>query len=137
MVGHEVGQVRARPVEGRHEVVGYAADAAGREVPQRLFIMVDIDLEVTRLCLDMLVDGDTLDNAPGQTGFSNQLLPTANFINGPHLAVGDMVQGVNDIGSSSLPDVPEGDRVGWTVPTPGLFTQIHVLLRISMHNPAF
>ena len=131
MVGHEVGQVRTRPVEDRHEVIGYTADAAGDEVPQGLFIMVDIDLEVACLCLDMLVDGDTLDDAPGQTGFGNQLLPTANFINGPHLAVGNMVQGVNDIGSSGLPDVPEGNRVGWAVPTPGLFTQIHSQLKIE------
>ena len=131
MVGHEVGQVRARPVEDRHEVVGYAADAAGREVPQGLFIMVDIDLEVACLRLDMFVYRDTFDDAPSQTGIGYQLLPTANFINGPYLAVGDMVQSVNDIGSSSLPDVPEGNRVGWAVPTPGLFTEIHSQLKIE------
>ena len=125
MVGQEVGQVGAGPVEDGHEIVGDAPDAAGCQVPQGLPVVLDIGPERSGLCLDMFMHGDAFDHAPGQAGFGNQGLPPADFFDGPYFPVGDMVQGVYDIGRSGLPDIPQGNRVGRTVPTPRLSHQIH------------
>ena len=100
-----VCQIGARPVEYGHEVVCYAVYAALGEVAYRLFVGFDVALEVARLGLDVLVYGDALHDTPRHAGIGYHLLSAAYLLHGPHLAVGDVVQGVYDIRRAGLPYV--------------------------------
>lgn len=121
-VGHLIGQISTCPVEYRHEIVGYHIDAAGGQVLQALFIIFDITFKAGRLGLDGFVYGNTLHHTPLQTGLGNERLPFLNLFDTPNLSVGDVVQGVYNIGGSGLPDVGQADGIVRPVPTPRLFT---------------
>ena len=56
----------------------------------------------------MLVDRHTFDDGPGEPGIGDELLPPADFVDGPHLAVGDVVQRMDDVGGACLPDILQG-----------------------------
>ena len=124
-VGKLIGEVRARPVQHRHEVVGDDVDAARRQVADRLLVILDIGLEVARAGLDVLVHRDALHDRPHEARIGDHLLPLADLLHGPHLAVGNMVQGVDDIGGSGLADVREAHGIVRPVPPPRLFAKIH------------
>ena len=125
-VGQFVGQVGACPVEHGHEVVGDDVDAALGEVAQAFLVVVDVALEVARLRLDVLMYGHALHDGPREAHFLDHLLAFHDFFYSPHLAVGDVVQGIDDAGSSGLLDVPQADWVVRPVPAPGLFAKYHI-----------
>ena len=54
-VGQFVSEVGTRPVQYRHEVVGYDVHATLTEITQAFFIIIDVFLEISCLSLDMLV----------------------------------------------------------------------------------
>ena len=124
-VRHRVGEVGAGPVQHRHEVVRHDADAACPEVSDALFIILDVRLEIAFARLDMLVHGHALHDAPPQPGGFYRRFSSLDFLDGPHLAVGDVVQGGHDTGRSRLADVLQADGVVGPVPAPCLLTQKH------------
>ena len=120
-----VGEVRARPVEHGHEVVGDAPDAARREVADRLLVVLEVLPVFAFARLDVLVDGNTLDDRPDEPRLGDHRLPFADLLDGPDLAVRNMMQGVDDVRGPRLADVREGDGIVRPVPAPGLFAKIH------------
>ena len=133
-VGQFVGQVGACPVEHGHEVVGDDVDAALGEVAQAFLVVVDVALKVACLRLDVLMYGHALYDGPREAYSLDHLLAFHNLFYRPHLAVGDVVQGIDDAGGSGLLDVPQADWVVRPVPAPGLFAKYHigiVFLRIT------
>ena len=129
-VGQLVGKVGTRPVQHGHEVVGNDVHTAFAEVAQAFLVVVYISLEVSCLCLDMLVYGYAFDNRPAKPYGLYHLLAFVDFFHCPHLTVGDVVQGVHDSGGSGLFDVPKADRIVRTVPAPGLFTKCHIAIMV-------
>ena len=119
-VGDGESEVGTRPVEDGHKIVGYGTDATGGEVADRLLVIVDVALELARPGFDMLVDRHTFDDGPGEPGIGDELLPPADFVDGPHLAVGDVVQRMDDVGGACLPDILQRYGVIGPVPAPGL-----------------
>ena len=72
-VGKLVGEVRARPVQHGHEVIGDDPDVARREVADRLFVILDIALKIARTGLDMLMDGNALHDRPPKACVGDRL----------------------------------------------------------------
>ena len=105
-VGKLVGKVGTRPVQYGHEVVRHDVHTAFAEVAQAFLVVVDIPLEISGLRLDVLVYGYAFNDRPAETYGFNHLLAFHDFFHCPHLAVGDVVQGVHDAGGSGLSDVP-------------------------------
>ena len=123
-----VFQVRARPVQYRHEVIGNHVDAARAEVAQALFVVVDVALEVAFLRFDMFVDGHAFHTAPAKAGGFHLIFAFHDFLNRPYFPVGNMVKGGDDARASGLADIHQTDRVLGPVPAEGLFKIIHILL---------
>ena len=90
-VGHFVCQIGASPVENRHEVIGYDINATFSEVDEALLVIVDILLEVARLCFDMFVDRYAFYGCPTQASVFNNLLALEDFLFCPNHAIGDVV----------------------------------------------
>ena len=132
-VGQLVGEVRARPVQHGHKVVGNYFNAAFGQIADRLFVILDIALEIARAGLDMLVDGDALHDRPAKARVSDRLSAFFDLPDGPHLAVGNVMEGGHDVGGPGLTDVLKAYGVVRTVPAPGLFAKIHgcIVFRFS------
>jgi hypothetical protein len=122
-VRQRVTKVRAGPVQHGHEIVADRAKPAGREVAQRLAVIVEEGVEIPLPDLDRLVHRQALDHAPAQAQIRVRLdrrLAGADLLHAPHHAVGDLVQGRDDARGTGLPDVLEPDRIVGSEPTPGL-----------------
>jgi len=132
-VGQLVGEVRARPVQHGHKVVGNYFNAAFGQIADRLFVILDIALEIARAGLDMLVDGDALHDRPAKARVGDRLSAFFDLPDGPHLAVGNVMEGGHDVGGPGLTDVLKAYGVVRTVPAPGLFAKIHgcIVFRFS------
>ena len=63
-IRHGISQVGTCPVEDRHEVICHTTDPAGSQIPQGLFIVINITLEIAGLRLDMFVYRDTFHDTP-------------------------------------------------------------------------
>ena len=122
-VGQLVGEVRARPVQHGHKVVGNYFNAAFGQIADRLFVILDIALEIARAGLDMLVDGDALHDRPAKARVGDRLSAFFDLPDGPHLAVGNVMEGGHDVGGPGLTDVLKAYGVVRTVPAPGLFAK--------------
>ena len=124
-VGHFVSQIGARPVEHGHEVVGHHVYAALAQVDEALLVVVDVLLEFSRLCLDVLVYGHTLHSRPAEAGVFDRLLTLKDLFLGPYFAVGNVVQGGYNTCSTRLADILQADWVVGPIPAETLFTEKH------------
>lgn len=89
-------EVRARPVDDGHEVVGDDVDAAGAQTPQRLLVVGDaVAPHRLRAELHGLVHGHGLDDAPREPRGLDEGLALLDERRGPDLARGDL-QGRDD-----------------------------------------
>lgn len=121
----DIVEVGACPIEHRHKVVGHHVDATGSEVTDALLVVVDIQLEVAFLRLDMLVYGHALDACPRKACCLDGILAFHDFLHGPYLAVGDMVECGDDAGGSCLTNITKADGIVGSVPAHGLFTKMY------------
>ena len=81
----------------------------------------------------MLVDGDALHDRPAKARVGDRLSAFFDLPDGPHLAVGNVMEGGHDVGGPGLTDVLKAYGVVRTVPAPGLFAKIHgcIVFRFS------
>ena len=114
-------QVRAGPVQHRHEVVADAVDALGGEVPQRLLVHFDLLVPVGTAVFDGLHDGERLHDAPAHAVALDILAQVADLLPRPHLSQRDVVQGGHDALHADLPQHRQRDLVFLTEPSPGFF----------------
>ena len=119
-------QVGAGPVQHRHEVIGHAENPAGGQVAQRLLVILDVAQVLARSGFDMLVHRNAFHHTPDEARFGNQRLAGPDLFHGPHFAVGDMVQGVDNVGHAGLADKVEGYRVLRAVPAPAFAHRDHM-----------
>ena len=105
-VGQFISQVGACPVQHGHEIVSDDVYTAFCQVAQAFLVIVDVLLIVACLRLDVLMNGYTFDNRPREAYFFDHLLALHDFFYSPHLTVGDVVQGIDNAGSSGLLDIP-------------------------------
>ena len=122
-----------KEVQHGHKVVGNYFNAAFGQIADRLFVILDIALEIARAGLDMLVDGDALHDRPAKARVGDRLSAFFDLPDGPHLAVGNVMEGGHDVGGPGLTDVLKAYGVVRTVPAPGLFAKIHgcIVFRFS------
>ena len=117
-VGEDVGEVAARPVQDGHEVVADGLDVTGREVPQRLLVVLDIRAPIARVLLDVLVDGHGLDHAPRHAGVLHLARQSLDLLNRPDFARTAPVKRGDDVRHARLPNLAEADRVLRPIPSP-------------------
>mmetsp|Transcript_21768 Transcript_21768/g.73221 ORF Transcript_21768/g.73221 Transcript_21768/m.73221 type:complete len:280 (-) Transcript_21768:49-888(-) len=114
-------QVRARPIDDRHEVVTDGLNAASADVGHRLGVVGE---ELGALGLfaefDGLVHRDGLHDGPGEALGLHLALACLDRIHGPDLARGDVVEGRHDPRGARLAHVVEGHGVLGAVPAPAL-----------------
>ena len=94
------------------------AVATGSQVADRLLVVLDILLILALAGLDVLVYRYRLHHRPGHAILGNHCLALLDLLHGPYLAVGNVVQGMNNIRCACLTDVCERYGVIRTVPTP-------------------
>ena len=132
-VRQRIGQIGARPVEDRHEVVADGVDAAGREVAQRLLIVGDMPPPIAAVGFDLFMYRHALHHRPHQPFFRQQRLPRADLVDRPDFAVRNMVQRRDHPGRPGLTHVIQRDRIVRAIPTPCLFHVVSLCLsRIAM-----
>ena len=118
-------ELRAGPVEGRHEVIAEYIEAAAADINQRLLVFFDILLKLAGLRFDRFVNDQTFDDRPAEAGRFDFVFPFQDLVDLPHFTHGNMMKGGDDAGSARLPDVGKGDRIIGAIPAPGLFEMIH------------
>ncbi len=84
-------ELRARPIEQRHEVVANDGDPAGGQVAQALAIVGQIARTVALGLFDVLVDRNAFDHRPAEPSLFNESLVLFDFLDGPHRAVRHMM----------------------------------------------
>ncbi len=117
-VGHREAEVGPRPVDYRHEVVGNHMDSALREIAYALLVVLYIFKIFSLTGLDVLMHGHALDDAPFQPRPGDEFLSFSDFLDGPHLPVRNVMQGVDNVGHSSLLDVTQAHGVIRPIPPP-------------------
>ena len=121
-----VGEVRARPVENRHEIVADRFQAAFGQVGEALFVVGDVAAPVALLLLDVFRNGQAFDHLPGQAGWTAVLHPAdlvltlADILRGPDCAGRDVVEGADDTFDAGLAHVVDGSEIAGSEPPPGL-----------------
>ena len=114
------GEVGARPVEKRHEVVADREDPFGRKVRHGLAVIGEERGEVPLPPLDALVDRQALDHDPVEARRLDLGLARGDGLPRPDLAIGDLVERRHDARRPSLGDLGQGDLVERPVPAPAL-----------------
>ena len=124
-VSHLVSQIRPRPVKHRHEIISDTLDTAGGQIPDGLFVILDILLEIPCLGLDMLMHRHAFHYAPCQAVFSDHRLPFLNFLHAPNLSVRNMMERMYYVCDAGLLDKAQAYRIIRSVPAPAFLHQIH------------
>ena len=110
-------QLRARPVEDRHEVVAHALDAVLCHTPDVLLIGRDVSVTRGPAQLDILVHGDALHHVEHQARLRALVLQALEALLGPDLARAHVIHGADDAAHArDLADLPELDRVVRAIP---------------------
>ena len=120
------GEVGARPVEHRHEVVAQHRDPGVREVAQALAVGGEMLPPGALLLLDVLGDRQALDHLPGDAGGRAVLarrdlaLAPRDLAGGPDGAGRDVVEGRDDAFDPGLEHVVDRDEILRPEPPPRL-----------------
>ena len=110
-VGLPHGEVGARPVEDRHEVVAQHRHAELAHVPHALAVVLDEAVARRTTELDVLVNGNALDDGGEAPGLSISSA-SRGVVSRPGVADGDVVQRSDDSRDAwNLPNVLERDRI--------------------------
>jgi len=138
-VGQGKGHVGAGPVEDGHEVVAQHGNACLSHIPDGAPVLVDKGVPVGAPELDVLVNGDALNGGEDKTFFLHRRPEVPQFLQGPGLALGNIVQCADDPpDNGDLPDFVNGDGVAFPVPSErhyhGSMTFL-TLLSILRRNP--
>ena len=124
-VRHLELEIGPRPVDNRHEVVGYDVNSALGEITYALLVVLYIFEVFPLASLYVLMHGHTLNNAPFKPRLSDEFLPFSDFLDGPDFSVRDMMQGMDDVGHSSLPDIAQAHGVIRSIPPPAFSHSNH------------
>ena len=121
------GKVGPRPVQHQHEIVADGVDAAGAEIAQRLSEIAVERLQVAAAIFDVVMYRHALDDAPAQAERAVALdlgLALPDRLDGPDLAIGNVVQGGHDAGGTGLPRMLQRRGIARAEPSPGLFHRV-------------
>ncbi len=113
------GEVGARPVDHRHEVVANGSDAGADEADQTILPGVDIAPPRALAQLDRRGDRDRFADIPGQAGVLDGALARRHVFGAPGATVIDVVERGDDSHRAGLPGVVQGDRIVGAEPAPG------------------
>jgi hypothetical protein len=103
---HSEGKIGTGPIEHRHEIIRDVLHAACRKIPDGAFVSFDIPFEPFALCFDRFVNGNAFHHAPLHSGPPDVDDPFIDLLDGPDLAVRDMVERGDDPRASGLTDIP-------------------------------
>ena len=91
-----LGQIRAGPVEHRHEVVADDLDPSLTQAGHGLAVVVNVFVPTGQAQLDVLVDIDAFDDLQLQTDVVDFLLQRPNTLRGPQSPGGHIHQGTDN-----------------------------------------
>ncbi len=116
-------EVRAGPVQDRHEIVADDLYAGRGEVAEALLPGGDMAAPIPALALDVLGHRQALDHGPVEAGgrvvcTGDQALPCGDLLRRPDRAGRQVVQRGDDACCTGLPHVIDRHRVGWSEPAP-------------------
>ena len=115
-IGHEVSEVRPRPVEQGHEIIGDDGDATGGKIGQAVAIGGDAVFPQGPPRLDDIIHRQAFDHGPAKARRLDHRAARGDGVARPDRAVGNLVQRGHHLAGAGLPDRGERDRVGRAEP---------------------
>ena len=118
-VGQTPHQIRARPINQRHEVVTNDRDTGFGDGGKRIFPGGDVLTVRPGAQLDGGVNRNAFHHRPEQASRFDFSFALEDFVQGPRLATIDVVKRRDDTGSPSLSYLRQRNGILWSKPAPG------------------